>query len=159
MCNIKTLIKVNCLLFALVSLPVAKATSQKERPDTAAIVLSSQSDFDSGPLCGIYALYAAATIVGKDAQMSTLFSGKYLASSQQGSRVLDLLKAAADHSIPAYAVYGIDVDSLVRNGKPALMLLDERSSGIGLGHWVLLLGKNDENYLVFDSKFGVQNWS
>jgi len=35
------------------------------------------------------------------------------------------------------------------------MLLDERSSGIGLGHWVLLLGENDENYLVFDSNLGV----
>ena len=157
--NIKNLIKLKCLLCVFVSSAFPVVSSQDDQPDTAKIALSTRSDVDSGPLCGLYALYAAATIAENDVQMSTLFSGKYLAPSQHGSRVQDLLKAASDHSIPAYAIYGIDADSLVQNGKPALMLLDERSSGLGLGHWVLLLGSSGSDYLVFDSSFGVHAWS
>ena len=109
---------------------------------------------DSGPYCGIYAVYGAAAAVGVKADFERLLDAKYV-SSRSGSTIADLMNAASEIGVHATPLSGMGVASL--NGAQEPLILHVKSFGqvTTYNHWVLFLGMLDGKARIVDSGGGV----
>ena len=109
---------------------------------------------DSGPYCGIYAVYGAATAIGVQSSFQDLVDQQYV-SARKGSTIADLEKAAEKLGVHATAFGGMGLASLQRARDPLILHLASFGQLGAYNHWILYLGMEDGRARTIDDKGAV----
>ena len=89
------------------------------------------------PYCGIYAIYAAVKLAGKEIDFSDLVKPKYL-NSRKGSTLEDLLRAAVDSGLQARIVRNLTVNDLRRSPYRMILYVKATADSAEYNHYELL---------------------
>lgn len=116
--------------------------------------LSIESSFASGPYCGVYAMYGAASSLGVTPNLSDLISAEFV-SSRAGSTDGDLVHAAESLGLHATSLGGLGRKSLQIAQDPLILHVAPRGVNGSYVHWLLFTGVNaDGNAVVYDGSGG-----
>jgi rhodanese-related sulfurtransferase len=142
-------------------MPLTAALLSCMMPLWSSAVAASESSpvasLNSGPYCGVYSLYAASKLTGKNVGIRSLLKTKYV--SDNGSTIAQLERAANDlglNSLPLSQVMGSALED-----SPYLMILHVKSS-VGArdyDHWLLYLGAEHGMARVLDAPKDIQEVS
>lgn len=142
-----------CLLFAwicLVSLapgaPPARADGESDggKPEAAGERAAS-----SDPFCGVFCLYAALRMQGKEADLHDLIVPEYI-GSPKGSSLFELQRAATDFGLHAETITHISTGFLKRYRYPVILHVKSSPTSKAYDHFVLYLGTADGKARIFD---------
>ncbi|MBX9584336.1 MAG: hypothetical protein K2X87_28895 [Gemmataceae bacterium] len=92
-----------------------------------------------GPYCGVYCVYAAARMLGTDADLSRLLSREYV-GSYRGSSAEELCRAARACGLVATPMTGLTPQSLRDSRHPVVLHVRRPGLGMPYLHWVLYAG-------------------
>lgn len=146
------------LVFALGGQACQGAQANGVRPASSIHSYPVIRTVESGSLCGLYSLLAAARACGRDLPLDRLFDGRFLVADQSGSSAECLCRAAGEFGLGASIIHAPDFSVLARSGLPALLLLSKSREAEGAGHWVTLLGIEEGRFTVYDSNGGIRQW-
>lgn len=132
---------------AIISLAAGETPGQ--RPPEPAVETSG------GPYCGVYSLYAALRLHGKEVAFADLLTPKYI-SSYKGSTLGELRQAAMDFGAHAEAVDGLTAASLRASSDPIILHVRRPGFGTPYAHWVLFLGVEGGKARIVDPPHAVQ---
>ena len=102
-----------------------------------------------GPFCGISCVYAAFRLHGRQVSFDSLLDARYV-TSQQGSRVRDLLRAIEEHGGHALAIDNLSADALRAAEHPMILHVRRPGHQTTYSHWVLFLGVEDGQARLLD---------
>ncbi len=92
------------------------------------------------PYCGLYAIYAAAKLAGKEIDFGELVKPKYL-NSRKGSTLTDLLRAAVDNGFQARVVHNLTINDLRRSPYRMILYVKATAESTEYNHYELLTEK------------------
>jgi rhodanese-related sulfurtransferase len=101
------------------------------------------------PYCGIYAAWAFFKTNGKETDLSSLLTRKYL-STPNGSTARDLERLFRDHGCYAVTLKGMTTRFLRNSPYPAILHVKEIADGTSVGHYLLLAKYEHGTALVLD---------
>jgi hypothetical protein len=93
----------------------------------------------SGPYCGLYCVYGALQILGKEVPFESLLRPKYM-KSREGSSIEELKTAFIDAGIDAVAMEGLSGASLHAVTRPMILHVASDGQLREYDHWVLFCG-------------------
>jgi rhodanese-related sulfurtransferase len=101
------------------------------------------------PYCGLYSVFAAATLLGKDVDFATLIHPAYVGSTQ-GSSLAELARAAEQCGISARPIAGLRPAALARLGGPAVLHIRSSPFATECDHYVLLARADSSTAVIMD---------
>jgi rhodanese-related sulfurtransferase len=99
--------------------------------------------------CGIYCLYAAAKVLGKDIDSRELIDPNYV-GSHEGSSLAELKKAAEDHGLYAVPVGKLTTRELRQSPYRIILHVKSASDRKRYDHYVLFLGTKSRQARLYD---------
>lgn len=115
----------------------------------------ADDSFPDGPYCGVYCVYAAARMHGREVAFESLLRQEFI-GSYKGSTVEQLRGAAASAGLTATAFDGLTVASLRASTRPILLHVRRPGYQMPYAHWVLYAGTDDGFARVVDPPGGVE---
>jgi len=97
---------------------------------------------DNENYCGIYCVYAALDVCGRDVPFESLLEPEYV-SGYRGSTNGDLCRALDDHGLYGSVVGGIGVAGLKLASTPIILHVRSSQGMQAYDHWVLYLGETE----------------
>ena len=101
------------------------------------------------PYCGIYCLYSAIKLVGKESDIKELIKPEYF-SSQEGSSLKDLKNAAIANGSYAESVDKLTKHVLEVSPYPVILHVKSTPDNKEYDHYVLFVGTEDGQVKLFD---------
>jgi rhodanese-related sulfurtransferase len=98
--------------------------------------------------CGIYAMYRACGILGRDVPMSNLVNPKYI-GTRQGSSIAELKEAAADSGISCKVLSRMNCQMLRAVQTPVILHVRGRFDS-EYNHWILFAGVENDFAKIYD---------
>jgi rhodanese-related sulfurtransferase len=114
-----------------------------------AVVFAMKISVSADEYCGIYALYGAANALGIQADFEALVDTRFV-SSNRGSTVLDLLRAADQVGVKATPYANLGYRSLMDSQDPLLLHISSEGQVAIHDHWLLFLGRKNGSYVIAD---------
>lgn len=130
---------------ALAMLAVALAPSPAPPPP----------EVSGGPYCGVYCVYAAARMHGREVAFNELLQQQYV-GSYKGSTIGELQRGVADLGLTATPMTGLTPASLRSSAHPVLLHVRRPGKKMPYAHWVLFAGVEDGQARVIDPPGGVE---
>ncbi len=112
--------------------------------------LSASSALATHPYCGLYDLYAAMSVFGKEVDFADLLKAKYI-SSDAGSSIAELRTAALDHGLRAMPLTNMSIKILKELPYPAILHVRVGPSSTQPDHFVLFLSSGSAGAKIIDS--------
>lgn len=112
-------------------------------------------NYSDGPYCGIYCVYSAARMHGREVAFDKLLAQEFV-GSYRGSTVDQLQDAAARLGLTATAFEGLTIASLRSSEKPVILHVRRPGYGMPYSHWVLYAGTENGQARVLDPPGGVE---
>lgn len=97
------------------------------------------------PLCGIYAVYAAAKVAGTGVQISALLRPEFVSEGAYGSTMGDLLAALRTAGLRGTALRGMTLPDLDLVGRPVILHVRSFTDAPIPDHYLLYLGRDTHN--------------
>lgn len=113
---------------------------------------SSGSSAVAGPYCGMYCLYAASKLQTHDVPIDHFLKADYL-SSEEGSSITDLERAAHDNGLYAAAMQNVSLNEVDRCHAPTLLHVMSDVDHAAYDHFVLFVKKEGNEAVVYDPPF------
>lgn len=102
-----------------------------------------------GPHCGLYCLYSAMKLSGKEIEFKELLKPEYIGSSK-GSSLAELKKAAIDNGLEAVVVGRLSGTELKSSPYPMILHTKSEQTDKEYNHYVLYLGTESGKAKIFD---------
>jgi rhodanese-related sulfurtransferase len=99
--------------------------------------------------CGLYCLYAAMKLAGKNVQFRELVKTEYL-GSREGSSLAELRKASEDHGLYAKSVAGLTTRALAASPYPVILHVKPTTADKDYDHFELFLCAENGQAKLFD---------
>jgi rhodanese-related sulfurtransferase len=116
---------------------------------TAWAAVSPASQAASGPLCGLYSLYAGARLLAKPAPFVDLLTGDYI-SSHRGSSLRDLYRAATDHGLHAQVASNLTTAALRVARYPIILHVKRSLASTEYDHFLLFIDATGESARIYE---------
>ncbi len=126
---------------------LAVAFASAETDSTDSQILRYRS---SGPYCGIYSVFAASRLLGREMNPRDLLKSEYV-GSRKGSSLAELKRAAEDSGLHALAVGRLDTRMLKRSPYPMILHVKRNVDSNAFDHFEVFLGSNSEGALLYDA--------
>ncbi|WP_430451423.1 rhodanese-like domain-containing protein [Rhodopirellula europaea] len=136
--------------FSILLAACVSSVALAKRPVIASRFASQSSQSNH---CGLYAVKAAGAAIDCEIPLTSLFSTDEYLSSRWGSTATDLLRAATDAGMTGEIVSGYTASDLLAASGPVLLRF-ENDAQPQSGHWVALVGTDDDRLMLFDSLIG-----
>ncbi len=112
-------------------------------------------EVSGGPYCGVYCVYAAARMHGREVAFDDLLRQQYV-GSYKGSTVAELQRAVADLGLTVTPMTGLTPASLRSSSHPVVLHVRRPGKKMPYAHWVLYAGVADGQARVVDPPGGVE---
>jgi rhodanese-related sulfurtransferase len=122
----------------------AAGENEKMERDTAITIRKPSS-----PYCGVYCLYTAMKLDGKEVNFIDLVKQEYI-GSRLGSSLAELKKAAEDYGLCAIAAGNVTCADLGHLAHSAILHVRSDGTSEGYDHYELLLGTDKDQARLFD---------
>lgn len=113
---------------------------------------------ENAAVCGVYAVYLAGHMLGRDAPLSDVVQSEFV-GSQRGSTLGELVAASRRIGLQATLFYGLTTDDLAGLCKPVILHVRGAEYSPHPDHYVLLTATRDGQCIVADGAAGVKHWS
>jgi rhodanese-related sulfurtransferase len=113
------------------------------------LLTPKSNDASGGPYCGVYCVYAASQMLGKNFAFQDLLSGKYI-SSHLGSSVSELQAAIQERGLFATPMNGLTLSSLRASKYPMILHVRKPGFGMPFNHWILYCGEQNNQARIID---------
>ena len=134
-----------CVLFFLATGKSGAADKNKQtRVETTSIKHKKRQ-----PHCGLYCLYTAMKLAGKEMDFKELVKPEYL-SSRKGSSIAELKQAAKDNGFFAESVAKLNSRILMESPHPVILHVKSSADSKEYGHFELFLGTENGRAKLFN---------
>jgi rhodanese-related sulfurtransferase len=110
---------------------------------------ASRAQESPNPYCGVYSLYAACKLEGKQITLQSLLQPQYVGSFE-GSSLAELHRAALDAGLHAEPVQNLHESLLPSLGTPAILHVKASPRSRTYDHWLLCVRATDGSATVVD---------
>jgi rhodanese-related sulfurtransferase len=101
------------------------------------------------PHCGLYCLYMAMKLAGRDINYRKLVKPEYY-GSLQGSSLVELQRAAEDYGLYAAPASHLTIRDLCRSHYPMILHVKASLASVAYDHYVLFLGATAQQARIID---------
>ena len=112
-------------------------------------------EVSGGPYCGVYCVYSAARMSGRNATFEALLDNRYI-GSWKGSTLAELRDAVASLGLTPTAMVGLTAASLKSCPHPVILHVRRPGRRMPYAHWVLYAGVQDGRARIVDPPAGVE---
>ena len=106
-------------------------------------------NFNSGPYCGVYSLYAVMGALGVETELADLLQPQYI-GSPKGSSLAELVSASRDAGLYAEAAVSMNCGTLARSPYPLILHVKRDAMATQYDHYVAFFGVSDGNAIILD---------
>lgn len=110
---------------------------------------SSEKPEASGTYCGVYCVYTALQMSGRQATFADFLKPEYI-GSYRGSTLAELQKAAQDHGLYAQAVGNLTSRELRSSPYPIILHVKSSADSKSFDHYVLCVGADEKEAWIYD---------
>lgn len=143
----------------LVGLTVAFVAGGERDPSRVSVQASQAAAIPTqAPYCGVNALYIALLLNGKDVAFTQLLRPEFF-SSPFGSSVRDLSNAAESLGVHTIPLARLAVSDLYSISAPTILHVTRKAGVAEFDHFVLLVGREQDDFLVADGPAGIKRYS